>query len=60
LVHGRQDAVAEGGVVEAHHLIKSSRLALIDKCGHVPWIEQPEELWKAVEAFITMPPAGAR
>jgi proline iminopeptidase len=54
LVHGRQDAVAEGGVVEAHQLIKSSRLAFIDKCGHLPWIEQPDELWKAVEAFITM------
>ena len=54
LVHGRQDAVPEGGVVEAHQLIKSSRLAFIDKCGHVPWIEQPEELRKAVEAFITM------
>ncbi len=49
LVHGRQDAVAEGGVVEAHQLIKSSRLVFIDKCGHVPWIEQPEALWKAVE-----------
>lgn len=55
LVHGRQDAVAEGGVVEAHQLIKSSRLAFIDKCGHVPWIEQPEELWRAVDAFTTMP-----
>ena len=54
LVHGRQDAVAEGGIVEAHQLIKSSRLAFIDKCGHMPWIEQPEELWKAVEAFMTM------
>jgi len=53
LVHGRQDAVAEGGVFEAHHLIRRSRLVLIDKCGHVPWIEQPDQLWKAVESFLS-------
>jgi proline iminopeptidase len=52
LVQGRQDAVAEGGVFEAHQLIRQSRLALIDKCGHIPWIEQPAELWKAVEGFL--------
>lgn len=49
----------EGGVFEAHQLIRGSRLALIDKCGHLPWIEQPDELWKAVEGFLTLaqPPA---
>lgn len=53
LVHGRQDAVAEGGVVEAHQLIKRSKLALIDKCGHLPWIEEPGQMWLAVESFLS-------
>jgi proline iminopeptidase len=56
LVHGRQDAVAEGGLFEAHQLIRPSRVALIDKCGHLPWIEQPEEMWRAIETFLTTLP----
>ena len=52
LVHGRQDAVAEGSVVEAHHLIKGSQLVLLNQCGHMSWIEQPQQLWKAVNQFL--------
>jgi proline iminopeptidase len=52
IIHGRQDAVTEGSAVEAHYLIKGSRLKLINKSGHVPWVEQPEELWKAVHDFM--------
>jgi len=52
LVHGRQDAVAEGGVVEAHRLIRGSQLALINNCGHVPWLEQPDQLWDTVNRFL--------
>ena len=52
LVHGRQDAVTEGGIVEAHHLIKGSQLKLINKCGHMLWIEQPDQCWRVVHEFL--------
>lgn len=52
LVHGRQDVVPEGAIVEAHYLIKGSQLKLINKCGHFPWLEQPEALWESVHAFL--------
>ena len=52
LIHGRQDPVAEGGVAEAHRLIRHSKLVWINQCGHVPWIEQPKLLWPAVYAFL--------
>ena len=52
LLQGRQDLAGEGNICEAHDLIKNSRLAFIDKCGHMPWIEKPEETWKAVEDFL--------
>jgi proline iminopeptidase len=52
LVHGRQDAVAEASVAEAHSLIKRSQLALINNCGHLPWLEQPNQLWEKVNAFL--------
>ena len=52
LLQGRQDLAGEANIVEAHSLIKSSTLAFIDKCGHMPWLEQPEQTWKIVGDFL--------
>jgi proline iminopeptidase len=53
LVQGRQDLAGEANVCEAHSLIRNSTLAFIDKCGHMPWLEQPEQTWKIVGDFLT-------
>jgi pimeloyl-ACP methyl ester carboxylesterase len=42
----------EANIYEAHTLIKNSTLGFIDKCGHMPWLEQPEQTWKVVDAFL--------
>jgi len=52
LLQGRQDLAGEANLYEAHSLIKNSKLAFIDKCGHMPWLEQPEQTWKIVEDFL--------
>jgi proline iminopeptidase len=52
LLQGRQDLAGEANVCEAHSLIKNSTLAFIDKCGHMPWLEQPEQTWKIVDDFL--------
>jgi proline iminopeptidase len=52
LLQGRQDLAGEANVWEAHSLIKNSTLAFIDKCGHMPWLEQPEQTWKIVDDFL--------
>jgi proline iminopeptidase len=52
LLQGRQDLAGEANVYEAHLLIKNSKLAFIDKCGHMPWLEQPEQTWKIVSDFL--------
>jgi proline iminopeptidase len=52
LLQGRQDLAGEANVFEAHSLIKNSTLAFIDKCGHMPWLEQPEQTWKIVDEFL--------
>src|SRR6266699_5838924 len=52
LLQGRQDLAGEANVCEAHSLIKNSTLAFIDKCGHMPWMEQPEQTWKIVDDFL--------
>ena len=52
LLQGRQDIAGEANILEAHSLIKNSKLAFIDKCGHMPWLEQPEQTWKIVDDFL--------
>jgi proline iminopeptidase len=53
LLQGRQDLAGEANICEAHSLIKNSTLAFIDKCGHMPWLEQPDQTWKIVDDFLT-------
>jgi proline iminopeptidase len=52
LLQGRQDLAGESNILEAHSLTKNSTLAFIDKCGHMPWLEQPEQTWKIVNDFL--------
>jgi proline iminopeptidase len=52
LVQGRQDLAGEANIYEAHLLIKNSTLKFINKCGHMPWLEQPEQTWKIVNEFL--------
>ena len=52
LLQGRQDLAGEANICDAHSLIKNSRLAFIDKCGHMPWLEQPEQTWRTVNDFL--------
>ena len=52
LLQGRQDIAGEANILEAHSLIKNSTIAFIDKCGHMPWLEQPGQTWKIVNAFL--------
>ena len=52
LLQGRQDIAGEANIIEVHSLIKNSTLAFIDKCGHMPWLEQPEQTWKIVDEFL--------
>ena len=52
LLQGRQDIAGEANICEVHSLIKNSTLIFIDKCGHMPWLEQPEQTWKIVNDFL--------
>jgi proline iminopeptidase len=52
LLQGRQDPAGEANIDEAHALIATSRLVFIDRCGHMPWLEQPEQTWKVVHEFL--------
>ena len=52
LLQGRQDLAGDANISEAHLLIRNSTLKFIDKCGHLPWLEQSAETWKIVNEFL--------
>jgi proline iminopeptidase len=52
ILHGHQDPIGDKTAEDIHRLIKGSVLKYFDKCGHFPWIEQPEEFRVAMEGFL--------
>ena len=52
IIHGRQDPTPESVAIANHQLLSNSRLVWLDRCGHWPWIEQPEAFEKALFEFL--------
>ena len=53
LIWGKQDNVTPAFVGEKfHELITSSRLVMVDKCGHAPMMEHPKRYNEIVETFL--------
>jgi proline iminopeptidase len=53
VIAGRQDPMDPGMQYEIHLALKNSRLALLDRCGHFAWLEQPNALYTEIRAFLT-------
>lgn len=53
IVHGACDrAVPVRWAMEAHRRIRNSRLYIVERCGHVPPVERPQEFNRVVERFL--------
>ena len=53
LIYGRQDPVGEGVPVLLNDRMKNSKLTFIEKCGHFPWIDQPEVFFSLLKESLT-------
>lgn len=61
VVHGRQDRivpVVQGE--ELHRRIAGSRLAVLDSCGHWPFVERRAEFVELIKAFLGLDGGGPR
>jgi proline iminopeptidase len=54
VVHGRDDPIPVESSIEGARAMNAT-LVLLDDCGHVPYVEQPERLFAAVDAFLAAP-----
>jgi proline iminopeptidase len=52
IVHGRQDPIPVASSEECASALHAT-LVVIDQCGHVPYVEQPDALFNAIEEFLT-------
>jgi len=51
IVHGRDDPIPLASSVEAARAL-GTNLVVLDACGHVPYVEQPEGLFAALDPFL--------
>jgi proline iminopeptidase len=51
IVHGRQDPIPLASSEECASALRAT-LVVLDQCGHVPYVEQPEGLFRAIEEFL--------
>ena len=53
ILHGHQDPIGDKTAEDIKALLPSATLRYLNKCGHFPWIEQPEEMQAAIAAFLS-------
>jgi proline iminopeptidase len=51
IVHGRDDPIPLASTVEAARAL-GTNLVVLDECGHVPYVEQPQRLFAALDSFL--------
>jgi proline iminopeptidase len=44
IIQGRQDPIGESTVQEIHELLPQSQIHFIEKCGHLPWWENDDQV----------------
>jgi proline iminopeptidase len=52
IVHGDCDIIPCSTIQKLHKTIAGSQYVLIKHCGHFPYVEQPEELFKHIDKFL--------
>ena len=51
VIHGRQDPLESAE--EVHETFPGSKLVLLNKAGHFPWLEQPKAFYGALDRFLS-------
>jgi proline iminopeptidase len=53
VVHGRQDPIPLASATAAAEAL-GAELVVLDDCGHVPYVEQPDALFAAIRRFLSV------
>ncbi len=53
IIQGRQDPIGESTIYEIKELLPQSRIYFIERCGHLPWLENTEQIRNFFEALYS-------
>lgn len=56
ILQGHQDPIGHKTAEDIRALISGSTLTYFQRCGHFPWLEQPESFRKAIAEFLSSAP----
>jgi proline iminopeptidase len=56
IIHGHQDPIGDKTPEDIRALIPGSTLVYVNRCGHFPWIERPEEFRNAIAGELSTAP----
>ena len=59
VVAGRDDPIPAASTLDAAHAL-GTKPVLLDECGHVPYVEQPGQLFAALDTFLDAPNTAGR
>jgi proline iminopeptidase len=59
VIAGRDDPIPLASSSEAASALETN-LVVLDECGHVPYVEQPERLFEALDPFLNEPTQSVR
>jgi proline iminopeptidase len=51
LVFGRDDPIPAASSIDVSRALQTDAV-ILDDCGHVPYVEQPQKLWDAIDPFL--------
>ena len=51
IVCGRDDPIPTASSIDVARALQTD-LVLLDRCGHVPYVERPQDLWAAIDPFL--------
>lgn len=52
LIHPEQGLINKQVTLHNHYIFKKSRIAYIDKCGHYPWLDNPDVFFRTIFDFL--------
>lgn len=56
VIHGREDPIPLASAADAATCLRAP-LVVLETCGHVPYVEQPDLLFSAITPFLESPPS---
>lgn len=52
ILQGRQDPIGDLTAVSIRDALPKSKLVFLERCGHLPWVEKPVEMYASLREFL--------